>query len=44
MWCRVGPIGINVLERHVASIFKIERISELETLAAISKLTAIFRV
>jgi hypothetical protein len=42
MWRRVGVLRANVVEERVASIFRVERVHELEiTLAAISRLNCL---
>jgi hypothetical protein len=38
MWCRVPLLRTDISEERVASIVRVERIRELETLAVTSKL------
>jgi hypothetical protein len=35
MFRRVGLVGTNVSEEHIASVFRVERISEIGTLASV---------
>jgi hypothetical protein len=40
MWHSVGIVGTDVSEEHEVSIFKVERLSELGTLAVTSRLAS----